>query len=249
METLSPRTAYDLWADAYPAFAHNPLMHAEQAIVEPLLLRLRARRALDVGTGTGRYLPILASTGAAVVGVDRSWAMLTRSKAALKGPPHTIISGAGLTGGGAGLNDCGAGLSGPRCICGDAVHLPFRRGAFDVINASLMVGDVADLHAWAREMARVLALGGHLVYSDFHPSWTEHGWRRTFRSADGATHDIAFEAHAIDQHLSALGGAGLRVEAIREPRLNADDDPSIRAFRKRWGNPPIVVIFHAIKEP
>ncbi|PYQ81782.1 MAG: hypothetical protein DMG03_19160 [Acidobacteria bacterium] len=57
-------------------------MHAEQAIVEPLLLRLRARRALDVGTGTGRYLPILASTGAAVVGVDRSWAMLTRSKAA-----------------------------------------------------------------------------------------------------------------------------------------------------------------------
>jgi hypothetical protein len=60
---------------------------------------------------------------------------------------------------------------------------------------------------------------------------------------------VAFESHTIDQHLSALCDAGLRVEAIREPRLNADGDPSIRAFRKRWGNPPIVVIFHAIKEP
>ena len=217
METLRPCAAYDLWADTYPPFAHNPLMRTEQAIVEPLLLRLRARRALDVGTGTGRYLPILASTGALAVGVDRSWPMLTRA--------------------------------GPRSVCADAIHLPFRRGAFDVINASLMVGDVADLHAWAREMARALALGGHLVYSDFHPSWTEHGWRRTFRSSDGRTHDVAFEPHAIDQHLSALAGAGLRVEAIREPRLNADDDPSIRTFRRRWGNPPIVVIFHAIKEP
>jgi malonyl-CoA O-methyltransferase len=237
METLSPRTAYDLWADTYPAFAHNPLMRAEQAIVEPLLLRLRARRALDVGTGTGRYLPILASTGAAVVGVDLSWSMVSRCSAGAElARPFTALTRPSTR-------------RPAKRICADAIHLPFRRGAFDVINASLMVGDVADLHAWAREMARALALGGHLVYSDFHPSWTEHGWRRTFRSADGRTHDIAFEAHAIDQHLSALGAAGLRVEAIREPRLNADDDPSIRPFRRRWGNPPIVVIFHAIKEP
>jgi malonyl-CoA O-methyltransferase len=231
MQTLGTRAAYDLWADTYPPLAHNPLMRTEQAIVEPLLLRLRARRALDVGTGTGRYLPILASTGAAVVGIDRSWAMVSkcgaglsgpRSRAALKGPPYSV--------------------------CADAIHLPFRRGTFDLINASLMVGDIADLHRWAREMTRALALGGHLVYSDFHPTWTEHGWRRTFESADGATHDVAFEPHAIEQHLSALADAALRVETIREPRL-VDDDASVRAFRKRWGNPPVVVIFHAIKEP
>ena len=34
-------------------------------------------------------------------------------------------------------------------------------------------------------MARVLAAGGHLVYSDFHPSWAQRGWSRTFRAADG----------------------------------------------------------------
>jgi malonyl-CoA O-methyltransferase len=222
MQTLGTRAAYDLWADTYPPLAHNPLMRTEQAIVEPLLLRLRARRALDVGTGTGRYLRILASTGAAVVGVDRSWSMLRRVGAE-RARPETLL-------------------------CADAIHLPFRRGTFDLINASLMVGDIADLHRWAREMTRALALGGHLVYSDFHPTWTEHGWRRTFESADGATHDVAFEPHAIEQHLSALADAALRVETIREPRL-VDDDASVRAFRKRWGNPPVVVIFHAIKEP
>jgi malonyl-CoA O-methyltransferase len=241
MGTLTPRTAYDVWAETYPAFAHNPLMRAEQAIVEPLLLRLRARRALDVGTGTGRYLPILASTGAIVIGVDRSWAMLSCIGAELARPEAGHAQD--------GAADAEGGASSAPAVCGDAIHLPFRRGTFDLINASLMVGDVADLHAWAREMARALALGGHLVYSDFHPSWTEHGWRRTFRSADGRAHEVAFEPHTIDQHLSAIRGAGLRVEAIREPRLNADGDPSIRAFRKRWGNPPIVVIFHAIKEP
>jgi len=248
METLTPCTAYDVWAETYPAFAHNPLMRTEQAIVEPLLLRLRARRALDVGTGTGRYLPILASTGAAVVGIDRSRAMLSCVGAEL-----ARLEAADGRGEAAHARDVAAdtkgGASFVPTVCGDAIHLPFRRGTFDLINASMMVGDVADLYAWAREMARALALGGHLVYSDFHPSWTEHGWRRTFRSADGRAHEVAFEPHTIDQHLSALCGAGLRVETIREPRLNADGDPSIRAFRKRWGNPPIVVIFHAIKEP
>lgn len=70
MGALSPQAAYALWAPSYPAVAHNPLMCLEQQIVEPLLRRLPSRRSLDVGTGSGRYLPVLAATGATVVGVD-----------------------------------------------------------------------------------------------------------------------------------------------------------------------------------
>ena len=214
---LDPRAAYDLWAPTYPAVAHNPLMRIEQSVVEPLLARVRAPRALDVGTGSGRYLPLLRAGGArVVVGVDFSIAMLTR------------------------------GEPGGR-ICADACRLPFRGSAFDLVNASLMIGDVGDLPAWMREMARVLAIGGHLVYSDFHPSWAQHGWSRTFHTRDGARHDVSFHPHAIDDHFAALEAAGLCVAAIREPRFGNDPDPQVKAFQQRWGNPPVVVVVHAAR--
>jgi malonyl-CoA O-methyltransferase len=219
---LSARDAYELWADTYPPVAHNPLMRVEQEVVEPLLAHIHARRALDVGTGSGRYLPLLRQTGASpVLGLDFSLAMLRRGGAA------------------------------PGLVCGDACRLPFRRSAFDLINASLMVGDIADLGVWTREMARVLAIRGHLVYSDFHPSWARRGWSRTFRSADGEMHDVSFNPHTIDDHLTAIEQAGLRVLAIREPRFSSPRDarePGIKAFRRRWGNPQVVVVFHVVKE-
>ena len=218
-KALARRAAYELWADTYPAIAHNPLMRAEQEVVQPLLARLRARCALDVGTGSGRYLPLLSSTGAAaVIGVDSSFAMLARVS-----PGRTRL-------------------------CADACRLPFRRGTFDLINASLMVGDVADLAGWSREMARALSFGGHLVYSDFHPSWAQYGWSRTFRAADGEVHEIPFHAHSIDDHLTALRASGFRVLAIREPRFKDDADPAVKAFRRRWRNPRVIVVFHAVRE-
>lgn len=220
--TLTAQTAYELWANTYPPIAHNPLMRVEQDVVERLIGQQRATRALDVGTGSGRYLPLLAATGArVVVGLDFSRAMLARCAC---GPNRGFVRA-------------------------DACRLPFRRAAFDLINASLVVGDVRDLDAWSREMARTLTYGGHLIYSDFHPSWAQHEWRRAFRDADGCTHEVPFEAHAIDDHLAALDRAGLEVRAIREPRFKDDGDASVKAFRRQWGNPPVVAVFHAVRPP
>jgi malonyl-CoA O-methyltransferase len=202
---LNAPAAYELWADTYPAEAHNPLMAAEQAVVARIVSHLRPRRALDVGTGSGRYLPILSETGAFTAGVDLSMPMLRRGNA-------------------------------PGRICADAFRLPFKRSGFDLVNASLVAGDVQDLKGWNLEMARVLSIGGHLVYSDFHPTWSERGWRRTFRSADGVLHAVRFEPHTIEDHLDALIAAGFDVLAIREPRL------SIGGV-----NVPVVAIFHAVK--
>jgi malonyl-CoA O-methyltransferase len=203
---LDPRTAYELWAGTYASAAHNPLMRAEETVVERVLRTVSAARALDVGTGSGRYVPLLAATGAVVTGVDLSMAMLSQ------GDPR-------------------------RRVCADAHTLPFRRATFQLVNASLMVGDVCDLNAWVSEMARVLTVGGHLLYSDFHPMWTERGWQRTFRDARGTLRAVRFEPHAIEAHLAALDGAGLTVRAIREPRLTIK--------RRDW---PVLAIFHAVKE-
>jgi SAM-dependent methyltransferase len=203
------REGYALWAETYPPWPHNPLMRAEQLAVEPIIAAAASAaapvRALDVGTGTGRYLPLLASAGARlVVGLDMSLSMLGRKAYSL-----------------------------PR-VCGDACQLPFPDASFDLICSSLMVGDLADLGAWIGEATRVLAPGGHLVYSDFHPSWADERWRRTFRTADGRLFELSYFPHAIDEHLALLERAPVVVRTIREQRL---------AGRKA----PVVVVFHAVK--
>ena len=202
---LAAREGYALWADTYPPRPHNALMEAEQAIVRPLIDAAMPTCALDVGTGTGRYLGLLQSAGArSVVGVDMSLAMLERSSRDL-----------------------------PR-VCGDACRLPFRDASFDLVCSSLMVGDVADLGAWVREATRVLAPGGHLIYSDFHPSWADRRWRRTFRDAEGRRRELTYFPHQIEEHLAVLEASPLAVRAIREPRLA--ERPA-----------PVVVVFHAVK--
>jgi ubiquinone/menaquinone biosynthesis C-methylase UbiE len=202
---LTPQQAYALWADSYPPRAHNPLMESEQSVVEPILRSLTPARALDVGTGTGRCMPILAATGArVVVGVDMSMPMLGRNA---DGRPR---------------------------VCADARRLPFPDGSFDVICSSLMAGDIQHPSEWIGEAARVLAPGGHLVYSDFHPAGTSRGWRRTFRTAEGRVRELSFFRHTIEQHLHLLEQAALVVRAIREPRLERQA-------------PPVVVVFHAFK--
>ncbi len=202
---LTAREGYALWADTYPPQPHNPLMEAEQAVVQPIIDAAMPTQALDVGTGTGRYLGLLQSAGArSVIGLDMSLPMLGRTSRDL-----------------------------PR-VCADACRLPFRDASFDVVCSSLMVGDVAHLESWIREATRVLAPGGHLIYSDFHPSWAARRWRRTFRDAAGRLRELAYFPHQINEHLALLQASPLAVRAIREPRIA--------------GRPaPVVVVFHAVK--
>jgi malonyl-CoA O-methyltransferase len=180
--------AYELWAVTYPPLPHNELMRVEQDSMESVLVSLHLGRVLDAGTGTGRYLRVLRERGARlVVGLDRSKAMLERARAA----STTLVRA-------------------------DATVLPLAAGAFDLVVASLMVGDVKDLRGWAREASRVLAAGGSLLYSDFHPSWAELGRERTFRSADGRPWRVSFHHHEIEHHRASLVEAGLAVVGIRE---------------------------------
>jgi malonyl-CoA O-methyltransferase len=213
-EMLPAQDAYALWAESYPPRPHNPLMEVEQSVVAPTLVgithalsrdHLRTRRALDVGTGTGRYLPLVAAAGMKLtVGLDLSMAMLQRQSL------------------------------GYARICADACRLPFPDASFDVVCSSLMAGDVERVDQFLSEVSRVLAPGGHLVYSDFHPSWVAEHWRRTFHAPDGRLIELSYFPHAIEDHLSALGRSSLSARTIREPRIEGR-----RA--------PVVVVFHAVK--
>ena len=171
--------------------AHNPLMRTEQAVVEPLLAQLRATRALDVGTGSGRYLPLLASTGASV------------------GPRPRLLAG-----------DARRAAPAARRVCADACRLPFRRGVVRpgqrVADGRRRRGprrlDARDgARARARRPPGLLGLSSVVGAARLAP----HVPRRRRRSCTSSR----IIPHAIDEHLAALEHAGLRVRAIREPRF------------------------------
>jgi SAM-dependent methyltransferase len=222
-QAVSAQQAYALWAEEYPPRPHNALMRAEQDAVAPLIASTRPDRALDVGTGSGRYLPIITAAGAhVVVGIDLSMPMLTwraRSREAL----DAAVMAAPL-------------------VCGDACRLPFRDGSFDLVNASLMAADIADLAGWVDEMARVLTRGGHLIYSDLHPAWARRGWRRTFASRNGTTLEVPYFAHTLRDHRVGLDKhfevAGMHEASIVSGASAADRDRQ---------NTPVVIVFHAVR--
>ncbi len=216
--TLDVQTAYALWAPTYAPAAHNPLMRAEQAALEAMLRPLSAASALDIGTGSGRCLPLLARTGATrIVGLDFSMPMLSHNR-----------SSAWL-------------------LCAEAEHLPLPAATFDLALASLVVGHLSDFAGWVRESRRVLRQGGQLLYSDFHPEGAKAGWQRTFKTAAGQVFAVRHHVRSIAEQAATLKAEGWALQEVREPRLGEIPDPQVEAFHRRWGDPPVVVIFHAAK--
>ncbi|HEX6292883.1 MAG TPA: bifunctional demethylmenaquinone methyltransferase/2-methoxy-6-polyprenyl-1,4-benzoquinol methylase UbiE [Herpetosiphonaceae bacterium] len=103
---------------------------------------LGQRRALDVATGTGDFLPILhtAMPDALVVGADFCLPMMQAGQSKVEAT---------------------AGRS--AYVGGDALHLPFPDDSFDAITTGFGMRNVADLMGALREMHRVAKPGGRMV--------------------------------------------------------------------------------------
>jgi demethylmenaquinone methyltransferase / 2-methoxy-6-polyprenyl-1,4-benzoquinol methylase len=103
---------------------------------------LGQRRALDVATGTGDFLPILhaAMPDALVVGADFCLPMMQAGE-----------SKVAATEGRGGY------------VGGDALNLPFPDNSFDAITTGFGMRNVADLMGALREMYRVAKPGGRMV--------------------------------------------------------------------------------------
>ncbi len=219
---LSNLEAYDSWAPSYPPLPHNPLMRAEQAAVLALWPDVRGLRALDLACGTGRYGLLLEQAGAASV-VGTDRSPEMLRRAALQ-----------------------------LRVLADMMCLPFAALSFDLVVSGLAVGHAPRLDLWMREMARVLAPGGCLVCSDFHPDAARAGMTRSFTDAKHQRHTLVHDLHDLSAHRTAAAAAGLEVEHAREVRVGQELQEAFEgstAFYERWNGLALVLALRLRKPP
>ncbi|MFC7396802.1 ArsR/SmtB family transcription factor [Chelatococcus sp. GCM10030263] len=126
-------------------------LHVPEAKVEAAIREVVGARPvqafLDLGTGTGRMLQLLAPAATRAVGIDASHAMLSVARANLEE----------------------AGVSNVLLKQGDIHALPVERNAFDLVLVHQVLHYLDDPARAIQEAASVLAPGGRLLVVDFAP--------------------------------------------------------------------------------
>jgi malonyl-CoA O-methyltransferase len=186
------KRAFEHAAAAYDAAA---VMQHEvcRRMVERLdYIKLAPHAILDAGSGTGNALDALMTRYARVplIALDLAHAMLERGRARLRWW-QTL-----------------PGLRPPlHSVCGDLERLPLASAAVGLVWSNLALQWVNDLPAAFREMHRVLAPAGLLMFSTFGPD-TLKELRAAYEGTDGRTHVNRFvDMHDIGDMLVGSGYA------------------------------------------
>ena len=129
---------------------HVPEAQVEAAIAE-IVGQSPMQSVLDLGTGTGRMLELVAPFAQRAVGVDQSPAMLNLARARLQ---H-------------------AGLRNVQLRQGDLYALPIDRNAYDLVILHQVLHFLDDPARALREAVGALRPGGRLLVADFAPHGEE----------------------------------------------------------------------------
>jgi malonyl-CoA O-methyltransferase len=176
--------------------AETAVSFLENELVSAFGVSVAGRRLLDVGCGTGRRLH--HTNAAFAVGVDLTPDMLAHADGELAS----------------------------ELAAADIRALPFATSMFDTVWCRLVIGHVRELDAAYEELARVCAVGGTVIVTDFHADAVAAGHRRTFRDADGVVHEIEHYVHTLEQHTAAAQRSGL----TRMTHTEGIVGPEIRTF-------------------
>jgi malonyl-CoA O-methyltransferase len=146
------------------------------------LVTLQPARILDIGCGTGADLRLLAERypQAERIGCDFSLAMLREAGEELPWFKRLLPGGRARE---------------AMRVCGEAGRLPFADGSISLAWSNLMLHWLVDPLPAMREMQRVLAVDGLLMFTAFGPD-TLKELRRCFAQADPLPHVHRF----IDMH-------------------------------------------------
>ena len=175
-------------------------LHIPEAEVEAALLSFvgdgQISSYLDLGTGTGRILEVVAPRARRAVGVDLNNEMLSLARARIEK----------------------AHLGQVQVRRGDLFELPYPEASFDLVTVHQVLHYLEDPAAAIHEAARVLTPGGRIVIADFAPHTLEflrdeHQHRRLGFSDKEAAHWFKSAGLSLTQSksLPPRNGTGLTV--------------------------------------
>ncbi len=220
---LTPAHAYALWASSYPAYAHNPVMQAEErAMLQLMPAELKNHAVLDAGCGSGRYMVhALQRYAVRVRGVDLSPEMVDRAESEL----HTYRAGAKI-----------------ELSQGSLTSLPIPDAWADLAICGLVVGHLENLEQPLAELHRVTRPGGVVLCSDVHPIGHALGWVRDFK-AGGQRYAVQHTQHLYGHWHATCAALGLQIEQVLEPMLDPADIPVDARFDRMALQVPVALVF------
>lgn len=202
------------------------------------LLPSPGRLTLDIGCGEGRVTRDLKARGHQVIGVDGSTTLVAAARAE---DPHGEY------------------------VLADAAALPIADGAADLVVSFMALHDVNDLGAAVAECSRVLSVGGRVCAAIVHPlnsagrfvgelaespfvvsgSYLESFRYEQVAERGGLRVTFHSEHRSLESFTRAFEGAGLLIEAIREPP--ATTAPPMSRAARRWLRLPLFLHLRAVK--
>ncbi len=225
--TVDRRQSY--WDRRYQDEGHtgysDPLLHrydqplrlaaVRRAIFRRFPEGLHGRRALDIGCGTGDFVQLHRTLGAACVGVDISPLVIEGTRDRFRDDPEVTLQ------------------------AGTIVEADLPPEGFDVITSVTVLQHVLDDVELERSLAKLrdsLQPDGVLILLELMPPWEEV---RRLRSPDGTPYIVERPPEAWTD---LLGRAGLRV--LEEPRFPQLGIAGLRGLAaavlslRRPGGPP-----------
>lgn len=166
---------------------------------------IRPATVLDLGSGTGRFSPLLAQVfGGPVYGVEPSDKMRSVAEENAAHPAVTYLPG-------------------------KAEAVPLDDDSVDVVLTMLSFHHVRDRAAGAAEIGRVLRPGGrYLTYTPFSDRFPDIHWHRFFPEAREVEKRMFPPLAEIE---ALFAGVGLRKVSLT--RIQHSVSPSLAAFRER----------------
>jgi malonyl-CoA O-methyltransferase len=200
------RDAFNRAAPSYDQFAVLQREVCERLLERLDYIKIKPRRILDIGAGTGQGTMALAThyPDAHIIAMDMAENMLQQSRTKQLTQRSWLAQ----------LKNRLSGNKSTHYVCADAEQLPFSDASVDMIFSSLTIQWCADLMTLVKEFRRVLKPGGLLLFTSLGPQ-TLHELRHSWAAVSDKRHVNEFtDMHEI--------GDALYQEQFEDPVMDSE---------------------------